>query len=75
MPHPTENPDAVNPQPTVPTPRPEGKNEPADPNRYDWRGEEVEEKIQAEIARRTSTSTDEGSEEEPEEQEETTEED
>lgn len=74
MPHPTENPDAVNPQPTVPTPRPEDKNEPTDPNHYDWRGDEALEKIQGEITRRTSTDS-EKDEEEVVEEEETSEED
>lgn len=59
MPHPTENPNAGVPEPTVPTPRPENAPKAEDPNRYDWRGELVEEKAQAEIRRRTEKDSDE----------------
>jgi len=54
MPHPTENPNAGVPEPTVPTPRPEGYEDKTvpDPARYDERGQAAEEAIQSVIRER-----------------------
>ena len=70
MSHPTDNPNGGVEEPVVPTPRPDHKNEAADPNRYDQRGEEYAQKVQDEIRWRTESPAVEAEDAEEEDSEE-----